>query len=107
MIVHGLAACDSCRKALAALRAAGHEARLRDIRETPLTGAEIAAFHAAFGARLVNRRSTTWRGLDAPTRALGPAELVARHPAVMKRPVVQDGDRLALGWPQPVRPAGT
>ena len=98
MIVYGLKNCDTCRKAVKALAAAGHEVTLRDIRAEPLTGAERARFLAAFGEALVNRRSTTWRGLDEAARAAPPEALLAAHPALMKRPVIETAEGLHLGW---------
>jgi arsenate reductase-like glutaredoxin family protein len=95
--IWGLPTCDSCRKARAALP----EARLRDIRAEPLTDAEIAELVAAFGDKAVNRASATWRGLSEDERKLSAAELLARHPALMKRPVIRQGDRLVQGLPRP------
>lgn len=103
--LYGLAGCDSCRKARAALRAAGHEVIVRDIRAEPLAPGEIARLLAALGPDLVNRRSATWRGLDASQRAAAPAELIARHPAIMRRPVIEAGGRLFLGWDAAARAA--
>lgn len=97
MIVYGIKSCDTVKKALSALAAAGHAPVLRDIRAEPLSAAEIAEFEAAFGAALVNRASTTWRGLDEAARALPLADLLAAHPTVMKRPVIR-GATLTLGW---------
>lgn len=97
MILYGIKSCDTVRKAWKALEAAGHEVQLRDVREAPLTEAEIAEFLAAFGDRLVNRTSTTWRGLDEVERARPAADLLAAHPTLMKRPVIR-GAALTLGW---------
>lgn len=97
MIVYGIKTCDTVKKALRALEAAGHAPRLRDVRAEPLSPAEIAEFEAAFGARLVNRASTTWRSLSEAERALPLAELIAAHPTLMKRPVIR-GKALTLGW---------
>lgn len=105
MILYGLPACDTCRKARAALAAAGHAVTFRDIRVEPLDAAERAEFLAAFGAALVNRASTTWRGLDSAARETGAEALLAAHPALMKRPVIRAGDRLHLGWTAAVRAA--
>jgi len=91
--IWGLPTCDSCRKARAALPGAS----LRDIRSQPLTATEIADLLARFGDRAVNRASTTWRGLSEAERALPPAELLARHPALMKRPVILRDGVLHLG----------
>lgn len=97
MIVYGIKTCDTVRKALKALEAAGHAPVLRDVRSEPLSAAEIAEFSAAFGEKLINRSSTTWRGLDEAERARPMAALLAAHPALMKRPVIR-GRSLTLGW---------
>lgn len=97
--VYGLRNCDTCRKAIRALAEAGRDAVLVDVRETPLDDATRARFLAAFGETLVNTRSTTWRGLPEAERARTPRELLAAHPALMKRPVVETGEgELYLGW---------
>ncbi|PKP85196.1 MAG: arsenate reductase [Alphaproteobacteria bacterium HGW-Alphaproteobacteria-2] len=99
MIVLGLKTCDTCRKAARVLAAAGHEVALRDIRAEPLSPEEIAAFLAAFGEALVNRRSTTWRALPEAARARPASELLAAHPALMRRPVIRTADgALHPGW---------
>lgn len=99
--IWGLANCDTCRKARAALP----EARFRDIRAEPLTKDEITALLERFGEKAVNRASTTWRGLDEGERAAPPAELLARHPALMKRPVIRAGEAAHLGFTPAVRAA--
>lgn len=103
MIVYGLARCDSCRKALAALAEDGHAPVLRDLRAEPLSEAEIAEFVAAFGPAIVNRRGTTWRSLPEALREAPPEALIRAHPAVMKRPVIRSERALTLGWDEGVR----
>ncbi|MGD9918569.1 MAG: ArsC/Spx/MgsR family protein [Paenirhodobacter sp.] len=97
MIVYGIKSCDTVKKAMKALEAAGHAPVLRDVRAAPLSPEEIAEFEAAFGAKLINRASTTWRGLDEAERAQPAAELLAAHPTLMKRPVIR-GRSLTIGW---------
>ena len=97
----GLKTCDTCRKARKALP----DAQFRDIRDTPLSADEIAAFLARFGDALVNRSSTTWRALSEAERAQDAAALLAVHPALMKRPVIRQGDSLHLGWTPKTRTA--
>jgi arsenate reductase-like glutaredoxin family protein len=97
MIVYGIKTCDTVKKALRALEAAGHAPVLRDVRAEPLSAAEIAEFQAAFGDKLINRASTTWRGLSEAERAAPVPELLAAHPTLMKRPVIR-GVELTLGW---------
>ncbi len=103
MKVYGLKTCDTCRAAVKAL--AGQGAVLVDIRDTPLENAERARFLAEFGDALVNRRSTTWKGLTEAERAFAPETLLAAHPALMKRPVIEAGGALYLGWDAGVRAA--
>jgi len=98
--IYGLKTCDSCRKAKR-----GTGLALVDIRENPLTPAQIARFHGAFDDRLVNRASATWRGLDEAARGADPEALIAAHPAVMKRPVIEKDGVLHLGWGPDVRAA--
>ena len=99
--IYGLKTCDTCRKAMKALP----DAAFRDVRETPLTAQEIAMFQGAFGDALINRASTTWRGLDDAARALPPETLLLQYPALMKRPVTQADERLYLGWKPDVQKA--
>ncbi|WP_414897577.1 arsenate reductase family protein [Rhodovulum sp. YEN HP10] len=98
MVIYGLKTCDSCRKAKSALLGMGKEVQLHDLRDDPLSRDELARFLAALGPDLVNRRSTTWRGLDEAARAGDPLDLLEAHPTLMKRPVIEAGGQLYLGW---------
>lgn len=102
MVLYGLKACDTCRKALKALEGAGHDVRFIDVRADGIDRDTLARFHAAFGDALVNTRSTTWRGLSETERARDPLDLLADHPTLMKRPVI-DGPTLTLGWTKAVQ----
>lgn len=97
MIVYGIKTCGTVQKALAALTAAGKAPVLRDIRKEPLTADERAEFIAAFGDKLINRSSTTWRALSEAERAESVEALLQAHPTLMKRPVIR-GNGLTLGW---------
>lgn len=98
MMLYGIANCDTCRKARKEIEAAGLSVTFRDVRAEPLESADISRFLAAFGDRLVNRASTTWRALGPEERERDPADLLAAHPALMKRPVLERDGVLALGW---------
>jgi arsenate reductase-like glutaredoxin family protein len=103
--VYGLKACDRCRAAVKALAAAGHQVRLVDVRVEPLDDSVRARFLAHFGEALLNRQSTTWRALPEDARSQSPAALLADHPALMKRPVIEAGQALHLGWDAGVKDA--
>ncbi len=94
MRIYGLKTCDTCRKARKALP----EAEFVDVREDGLTAETLARFWEELGEPLLNRRSTTWKGLSGEEQAGDPLTLLAAHPTLMKRPVIERGEELTLGW---------
>jgi arsenate reductase (glutaredoxin) len=98
MILYGISTCDTCKRALKTLQAAGKEVTFRDIRATPLTGSEIDTIVHEFGSRAINTQSTTYRAFNDFLKASEPEAQIAAQPTVMKRPVIQDGTRWYLGW---------
>ncbi len=101
----GLKSCDTCRKALKELAARGIVPHVVDVRADGIDASDLAQIAGHFGDAAVNRASTTWRGLDAASRALPVAALLATHPTVMKRPVIEAGGRWFIGWTADVRQA--
>lgn len=97
LTLYGLKTCDTCRKARQAIEKAGKSVTFVDVRDTPPSPELLARFHAEFGDALLNRKSTTWRGLNETDREKPPLQLLEDHPALMKRPVIQ-GKMLTLGW---------
>ena len=98
MILYGLSTCDTTKKALKALQKAGKDVAFRDVRAQPLTSAEIDAIITEFGARAVNKQSTTYRGFSDFLRESDADAQIAAQPTVMKRPIIQDGATWYLGW---------
>ena len=92
--VYGLKNCDTCRKAMKALP----QACLVDVRAEGVPEPVLSRALDRFGTALVNTRSTTWRGLDTASRARPPAQLLANHPTLMKRPLIDVDGTLFLGW---------
>jgi len=101
--VFALSGCDTCRAALQALRAAGHEPQVTDLRALPPQ--DLAAIIAAFGPAALNRASTTWRELADSEKARPMADLLADYPTLIKRPVIAHGDAWHQGWTPQVRAA--
>lgn len=99
-VLYGIATCDTCRKARKALENSGLSVTFRDVRAEPLSESEVGRFFAEFGEALLNTRSTTWRGLSESERARPPLTLLAAHPTLMKRPVIEGPGGLTLGWDQ-------
>ncbi|WP_374642495.1 arsenate reductase family protein [Tabrizicola sp.] len=98
MILYGIPTCDSCKKALKALERAGREVTFRDVRANPLSQAEVDRIVQEFGSKAVNQQSTTYRAFNDFLKASDPEAQIMAQPTVMKRPVIQDGDRWYLGW---------
>lgn len=103
MILYGISTCDTCKKAIKAIQGAGKDVTFRDIRANPLTEAEIAAIVTEFGDRAINKTSPTYRSFSDFLRESEPEAQIAAQPTVMKRPVIQDGDRWTIGWDEVVQ----
>jgi len=110
MKIYHLKSCDSCRKAIKALSAAGHDLELIDVRADGVPMEELIKIEAATGfEKLLNTRSTTWRGLgDNDKQDMDAAKalnLIAQHPTLMKRPVILQDGQITLGWTKEVQAA--
>ena len=93
------------RKALKTLREAGFEVAYIDVRADGVPEELLGWFLTAFGEELVNKRSTTWRGLSESERAGDAQALLLAHPALMKRPVIHTDKDFYLGWGKDVQAA--
>ncbi|MFQ3254335.1 MAG: arsenate reductase-like glutaredoxin family protein [Loktanella salsilacus] len=98
MKVFSLKSCDTCKKAIKALRDAGHDPQIIDVRADGLTDADRAAIIDQFGDAVINKSSTTWRNLEEGEKAQPVASLLTLYPTLMKRPVIQNGDVWTIGW---------
>lgn len=105
MILYGIPTCDTCRRALKTLQAAGKAVTFRDIRSQPLTEAEIDAIVSEFGDRVINKQSTTYRGFSDFLRVSDTEAQIAAQPTAMKRPIIQNGAKWYLGWDEAVEAA--
>lgn len=92
--LHGIPNCDTVKKARAWLDANGREHRFHDFKKLGVPEAGLDAWLAAAGWETVlNRKGTTWRGLDEATRAAvtdaaSARALMLAQPSLIKRPVV-------------------
>ena len=93
--VYGIPNCDTVKKARAWLDAAGLPYHFHDFKKHGVPPDLLAQWTATMGwEKLLNRKGTTWRTLDAATQAgvtdAESAQAVMRtHASVVKRPVVQ------------------
>ncbi|MDX1568871.1 MAG: Spx/MgsR family RNA polymerase-binding regulatory protein [Xanthomonadales bacterium] len=104
LVLYGLEKCSTCRKARAWLDEHGIEHEFVDYRDHPLNGRQLQSWADLLGgwAKLVNRASMTWRrlpdDLKSPQRDHDWLELVANHPALVRRPVAWDGESVQVGF---------
>lgn len=101
--IHGIRNCDTIRKARGWLDAHGVAHVFHDYRQAGIDAATLARWSAVVGwERLLNRAGTTFRALSEEERA-GLDEdaaiaLMVAHPAMIKRPVLEAGDTLLVGF---------
>ncbi len=102
--VYGIPQCDTVKKARAWLGAQGVEHAFHDFKKHGVPPERLHAWMAAPGSgRLLNRQGTTWRRLDPQAQAgaadaAGTAALLAAHPSLIRRPVVDWGDAVTVGF---------
>lgn len=105
MMIYGLNTCATCQNARKALESTGKTVDFRDIRAEPLTEAELAALIAEFGDRLVDRKSSDYRGLSAWLKNSEAEAQIAAQPKLMTRPVIEADGVWYLGWDDAVQQA--
>lgn len=100
--LYGIPNCDTVRKARKWLEAQGIDYAFVDFRETPLDSAQVAAWLAAAGPALLNKRSTTWKQLTDSERTAAevgdPVPLMLAHPTLIKRPVLEHQGEVSIGF---------
>ena len=96
--LYGLTTCDTCRKARNWLDRFAVPHTFVDYRANPVPAATLKAWAAQLGGweALVNKSSTTWRGLLPQRKNPGSDPewtlLLKEHPALIRRPVVLQAD---------------
>ncbi len=103
MIFYGLKTCDTCRKAQKELRAAGIDFDVIDVRADGVNADKLRKWaNTTDWKKLLNTRSTPWRNLDAGdtdgSDEVKAVALMAAHPTLIKRPVIEVGDETYVGW---------
>jgi arsenate reductase len=102
--LYGIPNCDTVKKARAWLAEHGVDYSFHDFKKEPPTDAQLERWSAELGwEKLVNRKGTTWRQLDAQTQervkdAASARELMREYVSVIKRPVVEWGKKSTVGF---------
>jgi arsenate reductase (glutaredoxin) len=104
IVVYGISNCDTVKKARAWLTDQGVTYRFHDFKKDGVPGEQLDAWVQQLGwEKLVNRKGTTWRKLDAGTQAgvvdaSSATQLMRAQPSVIKRPVVEWGRSATVGF---------
>lgn len=101
--MHGIANCDTIKKAKKWLADTGIAYDFRDYKKQPPSVSEIENWTKLVSwEQLVNKRGTTWRKLDPALQnsvnADSAPQLLADNPSMIKRPLVIKGDQAILGF---------
>ncbi len=107
MKFYGLKTCDTCRKAQKALKAAGQDFEVVDVRADGVSSDKLREWTQSLAWKtLLNTRSTTWRNLPDADKADIDMDkaitLMVAHPTLIKRPVIEKDGQVSVGWPSPL-----
>ena len=104
IILYGIANCDSVKKARAWLTEHGQPHEFHDFKKHGVPPDPLALWADAVGwDKLLNRKGTTWRKLDAQAQAevvdgASAQSLMLASPSMIKRPVVDWGKDITVGF---------
>lgn len=104
IVLYGIPNCDTVKKARRWLDERGVPYAFHDFKKQGVPEAKLDTWIAARGWQaLVNRQGTTWRKLDASAQAAvadaGSARaLMLAQPSVIKRPVMEAGGEVLVGF---------
>ncbi len=110
MKFYTLKTCDTCRKALKEIRAAGHDPEVIDVRAYCVSTTDIKRWLKSVGIeKLLNKKSTTWRSLTETDKAkaegAGVVALLVDNPTLIKRPVIESDQGISVGWTEEAKAA--
>jgi len=104
IVLYGIPNCDTVKKARAWLTDQGLDYRFHDFKKQGVPAQQLALWAEAAGwETLLNRKGTTWRKLDAGAQAAvqdaaSAQALMLTQPSVIKRPVVEWGQDITVGF---------
>jgi Spx/MgsR family transcriptional regulator len=101
--LYGIKNCDTVKKARKWLELHDIEYQFHDFREDGLERSAVDSWLAELGwETLVNKRSTSWKALDAPLRESmdtdKAAAAIMQQPTLIKRPLLDIGHERQVGF---------
>jgi Spx/MgsR family transcriptional regulator len=103
--IYGIPNCDTMKKARRWLDDNGVAYSVHDYKKLGVPEKDLRRWVKQAGwEALLNRRGTTWRRLDESVRngidTASAIRIMLEHPAIIKRPVVESGRTLLIGFDQ-------
>jgi arsenate reductase (glutaredoxin) len=101
--IFGIKNCDTMKKAFTWLTENGIDYEFVDYKKAGVAAAHLADWSQRAGWEiLLNKRGLTWKKLSEEERAAVDAEkalkLMAQYPSLIKRPVLDTGKQLLVGF---------
>jgi arsenate reductase (glutaredoxin) len=101
--IYGIRNCDTMKKAFALLDKRKVAYEFHDYKKAGVPPGKLAAWAKRVGwEKLANTRGPTWRNIPDPEKAgLDEAKALAllqKHSSAIRRPVVEAGERLLVGF---------
>jgi len=97
--VYGIKNCDTVKKAIAYLNDCEIDFQFIDFRQSPISQQVLKKMVDSVGWELlINKRSTTYRSLSEEEKSDISYDLVLRLPALIKRPVLIQGEKTMVGF---------
>ncbi len=102
-IIYGIKNCDTVRKARKWLEQNGIDYRFHDFRADGIDEGLLKKFESSLGwEKLLNKRSTSWKQLNNEDKTDLSKEkaiaLMLETPTLIKRPVLDTGDQILIGF---------
>ncbi|HEY1025196.1 MAG TPA: ArsC family reductase [Sphingobacteriaceae bacterium] len=104
MKVYGIKNCDTVKKALTWLQNHNVEFEFHDFKKLGVSEEKLQEWGDKLGwEKLLNKKGTTWRKLDPAVQQAVNSEaeafkLMQDKTSVIKRPVIEAGDRISIGF---------
>ena len=103
MIIYGISNCDTVKKAKNCLDSHNIEYKFHDFRKDGINRDIINGWlNTVAWDKILNKRSTSWRNLDASTQqavnATNVVDLLVENPTLIKRPVMDVNDIITVGF---------
>ena len=97
--MYGIKNCDTIKKARGFLEDHQVEFEFVDFRQQPIEPTLLQSFVDQIGwDKLINKRSTTYRGLSDIQKANITLELTLKNPTLIKRPVLVTDGNIRVGF---------